>query len=102
MKKYMLLAIRANDVPVYGEINAETLKEALILYIEKFYEQKIDGENHLNYFLDNERLDLKEKYENEGVLILLCDGENIYFSENKEKLFEYAIQKDHRIEKENI
>lgn len=102
MNKYMIVGIRANDVPIYGEIEGETLKQAVISYIEKFYEHTIDGENHLAYFLENERLELILDNENEGVISLLRDGENTYFSDSKEKLFEYAIQKDFRIEKEMI
>ena len=42
-----------------------------------------------------------EILEDEGVAILRDRGENTYISLSKEKLFEHAIQKDFRIEKDN-
>lgn len=100
MNKYMMLSIRANDVPCYGEIEADSLKHCIYKIVEFLYDQKIDGDNHLAYLLDNEGLDMSI-LEDEGVAILMDKGENTYISLSKEKLFEHAIQKDFRIEKDN-
>lgn len=100
MSKYMTLSIRANDVPCYGEIEADSLKYCIYKIVEFLHDQTIDGDNHLAYLLDNEHLEM-EILEDEGVAILRDRGENTYISLSKEKLFEHAIQKDFRIEKDN-
>jgi len=100
MNKYMTLSIRVHDVPCYGEIEANSLKHCIYKIAEFLYDQTIDGDNHLAYLLDNEHLEM-EILEDEGIAILKDKGENTYISLSKEKLFEYAIQKDFRIEKDN-
>ncbi len=100
MSKYMTLSIRAHEAPCYGEIEADSLKQCIYKIAEFLYDQKIDGDNHLAYLLDNEHMEM-EILENEGIAILRDRGENTYISLSKEKLFEYAIQKDFRIEKDN-
>lgn len=100
MKKYMILSVRSNDVPTYGEIEAENLKICIYKIIEFLYGQKIDGDNHLSYLLENESLEMKIIEDNQ-VAVLMDKGENTYISDSKEKLFEHSIQKDFRIEKNN-
>lgn len=100
MNKYMILSIRVNDVPVYGEIEADNIRDCIYQIVGFLFDQKIDGENHLSYLLENENYSLKFMDESE-VALLSTKGENTYISTSKEKLFDYAIQNDYRIEKNN-
>lgn len=100
MKKFMVLSIRVNDVPVYGEIEAEDLKRAIYKIVEFLHDQKIDGDNHLSYLLEQEHIEMNIIEENKTA-VLMDKGENTYISTSKKRLFEHAIQKDFRIEKNN-
>ena len=80
MKKYMTLKIRANDVPVYGEIEAESLKDSIVKIASFLFDQTIDGDNHLAYVLENEHVEFSI-LEDGKVALLGCHGDNIYVSD---------------------
>lgn len=99
MKQYMFLTIRKNESPCYGEMECENIKKGIYKYIGFCYDQMIDGENHLKYLLENEKVELKI-IEDEDIAIFYFDGETTYICSEKETMFNYAILKDSTIEKD--